>query len=94
MSFSFEWDRRKAASNLLKHGVSFELARHAFEDPFAIEWEDLGQGDAEPRFILLAHAKDRIVVVVYTWRGETVRLISARPAEPFERRLYFDNADG
>lgn len=93
MSFDFEWDKRKAASNLLKHRVSFEAACDAFKDPFAMEWEDVRHDDAEPRFILLAEVKGRILVVVYTWRGEVVRLISARPAEPFERRLYFENAE-
>lgn len=93
MSLEFEWDKRKAASNLVKHGVSFEVACDAFKDPFAMEWEDVRHDDAEPRFILLAEVKGRILVVVYTWRGEIVRLISARLAEPFERRLYFENAE-
>lgn len=93
MQFQFEWDQRKAASNLLKHGVSFEAARAAFDDPFAVEWEDVRHDDAEPRFILLAEVKGRILVVVYTWRGDFVRLISVRPAEPFERRLYYENSE-
>jgi hypothetical protein len=93
MNFEFEWDHRKAAANLLKHGVSFEVACDAFKDPFAMEWEDVRHDDAEPRFILLAEVRGRILVVVYTWRGEIVRLISARLAEPFERRLCFEEAE-
>ena len=91
MGFSFAWSPEKARQNSAKHGVSFETAVRAFDDPFGIEWEDRGHGDYESRFVLLAHVKGRILVVVYTWREDLIRLISARLAEPFERRLYYDS---
>jgi uncharacterized DUF497 family protein len=53
----FEWDDRKAAENYAKHGISFELARRAFEDPFAIEYLDAGEQYGEDRYIPLGMSK-------------------------------------
>ncbi|MGO9486439.1 MAG: BrnT family toxin [Rhodomicrobium sp.] len=84
----FEWDDAKAASNLRDHGVTFEAARDVFSDPFIVEWEDDGQDESEERFAALGMVDNRLLFVAYTMRGETIRIISARPAEPFERRKY------
>jgi uncharacterized DUF497 family protein len=86
----FEWDDLKAASNLRDHGVSFDLAREAFSDAFAVEAIDDSQDTTEERFVLLGMVESRLLFVAYTMRGERVRIISARKAEPYERRTYHD----
>ena len=84
----FEWDPAKARSNLTKHGVSFSDVETAFYDPYAISMPDPG-ASAEERFILVGtDALGRIVVVVYTYRGNSIRLISARKATKSERKSY------
>lgn len=86
----FEWDDAKAAANHAKHGVTFEAARDVFKDPFALEWADDGQATNEQRFVALGMVENRILLVAYTMRGDVIRIISARLAEPFERRRYHD----
>jgi uncharacterized DUF497 family protein len=86
----FEWDDAKAAQNLADHGVSFEAARLAFDDPFADERKDPRQNYGEDRFILLGMVQERLLVVAFTMRGERRRMISARCAEPHERRRYHE----
>jgi uncharacterized DUF497 family protein len=86
----FEWDDAKAAQNLTRHGVSFEAATLAFGDVFAVVREDRRQDYGEDCFILLGMAQDRVLAVAYTMRGERVRIISARLAEPRERRRYHE----
>jgi uncharacterized DUF497 family protein len=85
---AFEWDDTKASLNWRNHGVSFEAARDAFRDAFAIEWQDDRHGDAEDRFDLVGMVENRLLFVVYTTRGQRIRIISAREAEPRERRRY------
>ncbi len=87
-SDKFEWDDKKAASNLRDHGVTFEMARDAFSDPFIVEWIDDGQDASEERFAALGMVDNRLLFVAYTMRGDVIRIISARPAGPFERREY------
>jgi uncharacterized DUF497 family protein len=84
----FEWDDEKATRNLASHGVSFEAARLAFDDAFAVVREDRRQDYSEDRFILLGMVQEHLLAVSYTMRGERVRIISARLAEPRERRRY------
>jgi len=85
----FEWHAKKAEANERKHGVSFEEASSAFEDPRSVTIPDPDHSREEDRFVLMGRsAGGRIVVVVHTLRGETVRLISARRATPSERRTY------
>jgi uncharacterized DUF497 family protein len=86
----FEWDDAKAASNWRGHGVSFEMARDMFKDIFAVEWVDSGQDEHEDRFVAIGMVENRLLFVAYTMRGETIRIISARKAEPYERRRYHD----
>ncbi len=84
----FEWDDPKAASNWLDHGVRFETARDVFKDMFAIEWTDDSHDDAEERFVTVGMVENQLLFVSYTLREERIRIISARAAEPRERRRY------
>lgn len=84
----FEWDDVKAATNARDHGISFEMARAAFRDPFSIERIDRRHNDPEERFALLGMVDDRLLFVSYTLRRERIRIISARKADPHERRRY------
>lgn len=86
----FEWDDAKAASNFARHKVSFEQAREAFGDHFSVEYEDDRADYGEERTVLLGMVGDRLLAVVYTLRDERVRIISAREAEPHERRHYHE----
>jgi uncharacterized protein len=64
------------------------MARDVFKDIFAIEWTDDRPVDAEERFITVGMVDGRLLFVVYSLRGERIRIISAREAEPRERRRY------
>ena len=86
----FEWDDVKAAQNLANHGVSFEAARLAFDDPFAVVREDRRQDYGEGRYVLLGMVQDHLLAVIHAQRGARVRIISARLAEPRERRRYHE----
>ena len=86
----FEWSDEKAAANLAWHGVSFEFARLAFSDPFAVGREDRRENYGERRYILLGMTQGQLLHVAYTTRGERIRIISARTAEPRERRRYHE----
>ena len=86
---SFEWDPKKAASNLRKHGVDFADAVTALEDELALTLED--HHPDEQRFITIGtDALGRVLVVAYTFREETIRIISAREATLRERRQYIE----
>lgn len=83
----FEWDARKAAGNLKKHGVDFTDAATVLYDDLAVTIPDEHQ--SEERFVTVGmDARGRILVVVYSWRGESIRIISARKASRSERRQY------
>lgn len=83
------WDPKKAAANSKNHaGVTFEEAQHVLFDPFALTRED-DDAQGEQRFVTLGmDGKGRILVVVYTYRAETIRLISAWKANESQRRRY------
>ena len=84
---SYEWDPKKAASNLRKHDIDFADAVTVFEDELALTIDD--DDPDEKRFVTIGmDALARILVVVYTWRGENIRIISARNGTPSERRAY------
>jgi uncharacterized DUF497 family protein len=85
----FEWDDDKAVRNWQNHHISFEMARDVFRDVFAVEWEDDGQDAAEQRFVTLGMVENRLLFVSYTLRDARIRIISARLAEPHERRRYY-----
>jgi len=85
---AFEWDNTKAESNVRRHGVTFEAACDVFSDPFALEWLDETHDRDEERLVILGMAEGRLLYVCYTFREPRIRIISARLAEPYERRQY------
>ncbi len=83
------WDREKARQNVAKHGVRFADAVLVLDDPYAITVADNESAPTEARWVTLgADPQGRVLVVVYTYRGEDIRLISARSAEPRELKEY------
>jgi uncharacterized DUF497 family protein len=92
----FRWDPRKARSNVAKHGVSFDVAITAFDDPFAlVAPDDAHSTPEEPREWLIGQSDRGVLVVVFTKRanGEVYRIISARRASRQERQQYEDTRD-
>ena len=85
----FEWDDDKAAANLRDHRVSFEQAAFAFNDQFAVEWIDEREAYGEERFVLLGMTSGQVLTVVYTERGDRIRIISAWRATRHERDYYY-----
>jgi uncharacterized protein len=89
MALRFEWDPRKAAVNLKKHGVSFQEATSAFDDPLSVTISDPDHAGAEERFIDLGLShRARLLVVSYMERGNDIRIISARRATRAEQSQY------
>lgn len=85
----FEWDEEKAAGNEHKHGVSFEEAATCFYDPLQVAFYDPDHSTEEDREILIANSESgRLLLVVYTLRGEAIRIISARQTTRKEARDY------
>ena len=85
----YEWDPEKSESNYKKHGVYFADAVFVFGDDFAIDIPDDYPGE-ERRVIMGMDAFLRILVVVYAWRDEKIRIISAWKATPREIKQYED----
>ena len=89
MALTFEWDSRKARSNLSKHGISFEEASTIFGDSFSLTVPDPDHSITERRYITVGRAfSGNLLVVVHTDRGNNIRIISARRASRRERRVY------
>ena len=90
---SFEWDSKKEASNVAKHGVSFSEAQTAFTDEFARLIPDPDHSDDEDRFILLGTSiGSRLLVIYHCVRSEdSIRIISARRAQKQERKRNYTN---
>ena len=85
----FEWDPRKAKANRAKHGVSFEEAVTVFGDPFGRITDDPRHSETEERYVLLGQSARRwLLAVMFTERGQAIRLFSARKATRRERREY------
>jgi uncharacterized protein len=90
----FEWDENKSEINRAKHGVDFETAARAFEDPNLLIQEDRIDESGEQRWVALGLAAAQLLMVVHVYRStendeEIIRLISARKAGPAQRREYF-----
>lgn len=84
-----EWDPKKAASNVAKHGVDFHEAGTVLSDPLSTTFPDPDHSIDEQRYLTIGSSlSGRILVVAHTDRGEVVRLISARRATPSERTFY------
>ncbi|MCO5170047.1 MAG: BrnT family toxin [Planctomycetes bacterium] len=89
MSLRFEWDPRKAMANERKHGVTFLEASTVFADPLASTIPDPRHSDDEDRFVTLGASRSaRLLVVSYTERGDTIRIVGARVATRRERKAY------
>jgi len=89
MALTFEWDQKKASSNLRKHGVSFKEAATAFGDPLSLTIPDPDHSIGEDRFVLIGESqKERLLVVAHTERSDTIRIISARLATRGERKSH------
>lgn len=92
--FQFEWDEVKAANNVRKHGLSFELARTVFHDQNLLTVADVEHSEAEDRWFSVGCASNgALISVVYLWSDASpavtqIRLISARKATPAEIRYY------
>lgn len=87
----FEWDDRKATSNLKKHGISFDEAQTVFFDEMALQFSDDAHSGKEERFLMLGlSGKLRIPLAVHCFResDSTIRIISARKATKNERKEY------
>jgi uncharacterized DUF497 family protein len=84
---SFEWDDEKNKLNQERHGISFEDARFVFNDPNKVILPDLFHSPDDERWIVIGMV-NKVLFVVYTERGENIRLISARPATKAEKGVY------
>jgi uncharacterized protein len=89
MTARFEWDSSKAASNLGRHGVSFEEATSVFSDPLARIFHDEDHAIEEQREIIIGHStRERLLLVSFTQRKDVIRIISARKVTRHERKDY------
>ena len=86
----FEWDDEKAARNLRAHKVTFEAASGVFADAFAIQLDDRRENYGEDRYTITGMVRGRLLFVAYTYRENRIRIISARHAKPYEKRLYHE----
>jgi uncharacterized DUF497 family protein len=85
----FAWDEKKAATNLAKHGVSFEEAATVFGDPLSDTFDDPNHSAEERRFIIIgASEKGRMLIVAHADKDEVIRIISAREPTGGERKFY------
>lgn len=85
----FEWDEKKAAENLRKHGVSFDEATTVFGDPLAITYHDPMHSIEEDRFLTFGYSSSgRLIVVSHVDRGDRIRPMSARAVTRQERNDY------
>jgi uncharacterized DUF497 family protein len=85
----FEWDTKKAAGNVKRHGVSFKEAATVFGDPSAFTFNDPDHSLNEQRFITIGFSeKGRLLIVAHADRAASVRIISARETTRTERNLY------
>ena len=85
----FEWDQEKAKRNLKKHGVSFEEAVTVFYDPLSATFDDPDHSVGEYRYVTIGFSsRNRLIVVAHGEGGDSLRVISARPATAHERKKH------
>ena len=84
----FEWDARKSRENLAERGIDFQKGVQVFLDPFRKEGEDTRRDYGETRMKTIGIVDGVELTVVYTFRGENIRIISVRRASRHERRIY------
>ena len=88
----FTWDVRKNAANVRKHGIDFREAATVFSDPLSTTFPDDDHSEIEQRFLTLGTSvTGTLLVIAHTEEGDTIRIISARPAMPRERKFYEEN---
>ncbi|WP_449420362.1 BrnT family toxin [Phormidium nigroviride] len=88
----FEWDESKAATNLKKHGVSFEEAKTVFDNVLAVIFDDEANSIGERREIIIGHSQNnRLLLISFTERYKVIRIISVRLATRREREDYEQN---
>jgi len=89
MTLTFEWDEAKDLSNQRRHGVDFEEAKTVFNDPRSITVADAQHSEDEDRFIDIGiSSRGRLIVVCYTERAESIRIINCRKATRSEGKTY------
>jgi len=88
----FEWDSEKEQECFREHGIHFDAAALAFYDHFRMERHDDDSSNDEDRWQTMSFVDD-VLFVVYAERGDVIRIISARIAEPFERRIYHGSSE-
>jgi uncharacterized DUF497 family protein len=88
INIRLEWDGPKAQSNSARHGISLSEAVDIFDDPHALYRDDIAHSKAEQRTQVIGSAERGIIAVIYTMRGNRIRLISARFASRRERKFY------
>lgn len=86
----FEWDERKNETNQSKHGIDFRDAIRVFDSPVLERSSDY---DGESRILAVGNMENRIVIIVYTWRGNNRRIISVRRARDDEKTAYHEHCD-
>jgi uncharacterized DUF497 family protein len=85
----FEWDRSKADANRRKHKVTFDEAASVFYDTLSATFPDPDSSRTEERLVTIGYSsRQRLLVVVHTEQGETIRIISARLATAHERKRH------
>ena len=89
MKLEFEWDEKKNARNIIKHGISFKEAVMVFSDSMRIEEFDYYHNWIEERWIITGLVGCNVIVVVCTYRGGKIRIISARQTTKKEEEAYF-----
>lgn len=85
---TFEWDENKNDANKKIHGISFQIAAQIFKAPFMVARSDKND---EERYIAIGKVADTLIAVVYTYRDDNIRIISARKASKNERRKFDDH---
>lgn len=85
----FEWDDSKAVSNFSKHRVSFDEAKTVFDDPLYVDFYDPDHSDDEERYLIVGESsRGQLLIVSYTERKDSIRIISAREVTKLEREAY------
>lgn len=87
MAETYEWDKAKNRQNIAKHGIDFEGARWIFQRPILVRRDDR-QDYREDRWIALGELDGVVIVMVFTRRGDRIRIISVRKANRNERKVY------
>jgi uncharacterized DUF497 family protein len=87
----FQWDARKSQANSAKHGIDFDDATEVF---YGLHVVRRSKYKAEERWIAIGEMNDRLIAVIYTWRDQKIRIISARRARANEERAYRDETVG